>query len=153
MAQIGGVQHGPSSVDAAQVGGDQAGLVESSTREARVAKVGVILISESYLESKHCGKEMREMLDSQESGKMTLIGVKLHPEKLQLPERLSTVHYLRWYEHSADGEALSLISEIESHAADDKVARPLQEIGELIDDFEFEQALDRLHSLREAVTS
>ena len=77
--------------------------------------------------------------------------VAIHPQ--DSTKLLPLLDQLEELLQNADGEALALVSEIESHAADSKVARPLQEIGALIDDFEFEQALDRLHHLREVVAS
>ena len=52
-----------------------------------------------------------------------------------------------------DGGAVDLVSEIESQAAHTEFARPLRKIAESIDDFEFDEALERLNPLREMMRS
>ena len=52
-----------------------------------------------------------------------------------------------------DGAAVELVSEIESQVAHTQFARSLREIAERIDEFEFDEALERLSDFRERVRS
>ena len=50
-----------------------------------------------------------------------------------------------------DSEAGDLVTELDSQAASTEFARPLREIAERIDDFEFDEALALLNVLREGM--
>ena len=53
----------------------------------------------------------------------------------------------------SDGEAGDLVAELELQVVNTELAKPVRAIGECVDDFEFEEALERLNALRDTMRS
>jgi CheY-like chemotaxis protein len=75
------------------------------------------------------------------------------PPNGETPDLLPALDRLQTLLEESDGEASDLISEIESQGANTAFARAIREIGDRIDDFEFDEALELLNALREAMNA
>ena len=75
------------------------------------------------------------------------------PPQGKAPDLLPGLDRLQALLEDYDGEAGDLVSELESQVAHTELAQPMRAIGERIDDFEFEEALERLNALREVMSA
>jgi HPt (histidine-containing phosphotransfer) domain-containing protein len=71
----------------------------------------------------------------------------------QAPNLLPALDRLQVLLEESDSEAGDLVEEIEAQVTDTEFAQPMRAIGERIDDFEFEEALERLNALREVMSA
>ncbi len=71
--------------------------------------------------------------------------------KVSTTDLLPTLDRLQVLLEESDGEAGALVAELESQAAQTEFAQPIREMSECIDDFEHDEALERLHTLRETI--
>ena len=67
------------------------------------------------------------------------------------PDLLPQLERLQALLEAYDGDAVGLAAEIESQAAHTDFAQAIREIGERIDEFEFDEALERVNALREVM--
>jgi hypothetical protein len=79
--------------------------------------------------------------------------VELIPPNGETPDLLPALDRLQTLLEDYDGEASDLISEIESQGANTAFARSIREIGERIDEFEFDEALELVNALRRAIST
>jgi hypothetical protein len=69
--------------------------------------VGVVLLSESYLESGNCMHELEHMVAQRDAKKLELFPVKLsRDDKLKLPSFIENTQYLRFWEHHSSAAEL-----------------------------------------------
>jgi len=74
------------------------------------------------------------------------------PPQREVPELAPQLDRLQALLEDYDGEAVDVVSEIESQAAQTELARPVREIAERIDDFEYDEALALLNALRKLMS-
>jgi hypothetical protein len=61
--------------------------------------VGVLMLSQTYLQSGNCAHEARSLMAARDGGKIRIIPVKLGQEALDPPPWLTDIQYLRAWEH------------------------------------------------------
>lgn len=64
----------------------------------QVARLGVQVISSSYLASQNCMQEARIMNNEKNQRGMLILPVKVSPEKIELPNWMDTIQYLHLYD-------------------------------------------------------
>jgi CheY-like chemotaxis protein len=67
------------------------------------------------------------------------------------PDLLPALDRIRTLLEDSDGEAGDLFAELESQVANTELGEPMRAIGERLDDFEFDEALELLNALTEAM--
>ena len=70
------------------------------------------------------------------------------PSNVEVSGLLPKLDRLQALLEDYDAEAVNLVSELESQVAHTEFAQPIRAIGERIDEFEFDEALERLSALR-----
>jgi hypothetical protein len=67
--------------------------VEEIFKQIAVTPIGVILLSQEYIESGNCKHEMNEMIARKDDGKMIIVPIRLR--EASIPLVLGTIQYLR----------------------------------------------------------
>jgi len=73
------------------------------------------------------------------------------PPQGEAADLLPELDRLRALLEDSDGEAGDLVAELESQVAHTEFAQPMRAIGERVDDFEYDEALEFLNALRDAL--
>lgn len=61
--------------------------------------VGILMLSQAYLNSGNCAHEARSVIAARDEGKMTVVPIKLGREEMASPPWLTDIQYLRAWEH------------------------------------------------------
>ena len=75
------------------------------------------------------------------------------PSTVEVSDLLPKLDRLQALLEDYDAKAINLVSELESQVAHTEFAQLIRAIGERIDDFDFDEALERLNALRELMRS
>ena len=63
------------------------------------SKLGIPLVTSSYLESGNCAHEAQEMIALRDSNKISVIPLKLYKEKIETPSWMRNRQYMHYYDY------------------------------------------------------
>lgn len=63
------------------------------------SKLGILLVTSSYLESGNCAHEAQEMIALRDSNKISVLPLKLYEEKIETPSWMRNRQYMHYYDY------------------------------------------------------